>query len=1077
MEKEFKYNAFISYRHLDPDKPVAEKLQQLLETYVPPKGVSSRSPKKLKLFRDESELPTSSDLSADIHNALQNSEFLIVVCSPETKESKWCIEEINSFKALHNNRNYHILTMYVSRDGVVSFPQELCSESVTYTDPDGNTVELQRELEPLAANVSAPTTKESLQKLNSEFLRIAAPLLHCSYDDLYQREQRRRVKRRRRILLSVTAAVLAVAIGVTTIITQQKRIADNALELKTNQAQMQLRDSLSYAADGDMYDALDAAVSALPSDDNDIPLLNAAVDQTAKLTGAFESSVFAPVKKLEHDAAVDQLCMLSGDRLFSADETHLYLWDTETGETVRTYDRTNYALSKPYHYQNTGLEILDKTTISASLKGDMYCYGSGDVGMYCKDTIDEEPIDPAALYLLEDGAVSRISPEDGEPLWTYQSDEEMTGVLVENPTNEGVVIRTSSKKEVNSDFLKVLSPEDGSVIASMPLTDPEIKDAITGIFSKLCYVGDKLTVVTNKSTFYVFENKDGVLSPLFSKKIDIGEDALYSVGSVLIEDDRIVMDLVFEDDPPFPYSRIFAYSLSDGEKLWSYKSGKIGGAGHHASGLIRASETSKNDFDIIFHVLSSRILLNRADTGELIREIALPDEISDAYYSDKGFLFVTSGQYEYAFSIRKITDASSNILSYMLHDFKTKLSEASCYGEITAACEKKSDSILLYRLVENDRVQTAYTDEEYSLASFQFSPSKELAAIYFTDISSSGKKPFIRIYDNDSGEVVSDLEIDPLFQSFSFFNDDLLLVKSSEALTLYNVRTGEISATIPAEDYFLYHSYIPSSGKNEILLEKQVKDDKGFTNKQAVIHNLDTSEDDVIFDENTASENDTDQHWYLENETASDDLAYVVLFISKTSADEDLNFESSKSLRIYNRADGTFTDDTEIDSTLFDACLFSEDGKLMYLLQKGKVNAYDTKTGKLVQESDYDRKIVDMIIADGKLCLLDNVGNLVQTKVEKDRIVSASSFSTGKSSNNYKGSLSYEALDEENRGVIRYLDNAWLIDTDRFEVIYSIYDYCGTDGSDLIYTEKRGSIQSYTIPTVDELLADAEHML
>ena len=33
------YNAFISYRHLEIDSYVAEKLQKLLENYKPPKGV------------------------------------------------------------------------------------------------------------------------------------------------------------------------------------------------------------------------------------------------------------------------------------------------------------------------------------------------------------------------------------------------------------------------------------------------------------------------------------------------------------------------------------------------------------------------------------------------------------------------------------------------------------------------------------------------------------------------------------------------------------------------------------------------------------------------------------------------------------------------------------------------------------------------------------------------------------------------------------------------------------------------------------------------------------------------------
>ena len=63
MDNQYRYDAFISYRHLEPDKPVAVRLQELMESYVPPKGVFPQGKgRKLRLFRDETELPTSSDL-------------------------------------------------------------------------------------------------------------------------------------------------------------------------------------------------------------------------------------------------------------------------------------------------------------------------------------------------------------------------------------------------------------------------------------------------------------------------------------------------------------------------------------------------------------------------------------------------------------------------------------------------------------------------------------------------------------------------------------------------------------------------------------------------------------------------------------------------------------------------------------------------------------------------------------------------------------------------------------------------------------------------------------------------------
>lgn len=41
-EKEYKYDVFISYRHLDPDVDIAQRLHKLLETFKIPKELSKK---------------------------------------------------------------------------------------------------------------------------------------------------------------------------------------------------------------------------------------------------------------------------------------------------------------------------------------------------------------------------------------------------------------------------------------------------------------------------------------------------------------------------------------------------------------------------------------------------------------------------------------------------------------------------------------------------------------------------------------------------------------------------------------------------------------------------------------------------------------------------------------------------------------------------------------------------------------------------------------------------------------------------------------------------------------------------
>jgi Thoeris protein ThsB, TIR-like domain len=50
------------------------------------------------IFRDREELPVSADLGSNINEALQESRYLIVICSPRAAQSRWVAEEIKTFE-------------------------------------------------------------------------------------------------------------------------------------------------------------------------------------------------------------------------------------------------------------------------------------------------------------------------------------------------------------------------------------------------------------------------------------------------------------------------------------------------------------------------------------------------------------------------------------------------------------------------------------------------------------------------------------------------------------------------------------------------------------------------------------------------------------------------------------------------------------------------------------------------------------------------------------------------------------------------------------------------------------------
>ncbi len=111
--RDIHYDAFISYRHVDPDAWVAEKLARRLENYRIPRSLQKQVGRRRmgKVFLDYDELPTSSDLGSGIEAALAASDFLIAVSSPEYLQSKWCMKEVDTFVA--QGRREKVLTVLV----------------------------------------------------------------------------------------------------------------------------------------------------------------------------------------------------------------------------------------------------------------------------------------------------------------------------------------------------------------------------------------------------------------------------------------------------------------------------------------------------------------------------------------------------------------------------------------------------------------------------------------------------------------------------------------------------------------------------------------------------------------------------------------------------------------------------------------------------------------------------------------------------------------------------------------------------------------------------------------------------
>lgn len=199
-----RYRAFLSYSHAD--EAAARWLHRRLERFRVPRGLRRAAhgtlPTRLHpVFRDRDELASSTQLSRSIEAALDESEALVVICSPAAVASPWVNAEIGYFRRRHPARP--VLAFVVAGDpgldprrdpAHAAFPPMLALASPDRPDgPCG---------EPLAADA-----RPEADGFGPAFLKLAAGLLGVRYDELRRRDQRRR----QRIWTAVIAGALLLA--------------------------------------------------------------------------------------------------------------------------------------------------------------------------------------------------------------------------------------------------------------------------------------------------------------------------------------------------------------------------------------------------------------------------------------------------------------------------------------------------------------------------------------------------------------------------------------------------------------------------------------------------------------------------------------------------------------------------------------------------------------------------------------------------------------------------------------------------------------------------------------------------
>ena len=203
------YYAFISYKR--DDQKWAEWLQEKLEHYKLPTNLNGRSdlPKEIRpVFRDKSEL-AAGVLADEIQKALDNSKYLIVICSPHSAKSEWVNKEVQAF--IESGRTDKIIPFIIEgtpnsgKDETECFPKAIR--------------ELPAEDELLGVNINE-------MGRDAAAVKVVAQMFGLRFDDLWQRHERE--QRRKRFMIIAAALLLAlVGVGVAVGFSRQnKRISE-----------------------------------------------------------------------------------------------------------------------------------------------------------------------------------------------------------------------------------------------------------------------------------------------------------------------------------------------------------------------------------------------------------------------------------------------------------------------------------------------------------------------------------------------------------------------------------------------------------------------------------------------------------------------------------------------------------------------------------------------------------------------------------------------------------------------------------------------------------------------------------
>lgn len=896
------YNAFISYKHAPEDNKVAETIQRELERFHIPYRIRKQTGIKRinRIFRDKNELPITSDLSETIANALEHSDYLIVICSTNTKESMWVPREIEYF--LRNHSIHQVLTVLVNGE-----PDEVIPEVLT------------QNVEPLSCDYRMPIRKAN----KVELPRLASALIGCSYDELMNR---RRQYIMRRVILGFSAAFFLLLAFSAYMLYSRNKINENYIAALRNQSKYLSNESKNMLENEQRITAVQLALAALPKDENDErPVTPEAINALSKATLAYESeqplNIHDQWTYKMHNDIKDFRIAPNGSSIAALDsENQLQVWDTKNHKSLMSINKKQYDI-KDFSY-------VTYDTIAV--------YNLSDISLYDTNTGELKwSVSAGDKSFLATGCV--IADE-----YIYIATYEHTYIKIDISSGEiidEIEIKLPSEKNdilfyetiISPDFTKIAvrgsnGYDNTNTIAVTDLKTREstFVDLEGGYITNLIWTdNNNLVYSTTENTYQnsfrykevsVVSNDTSTIHSLDTSNMTEKWTADFNTTNVSVRSKFCLL----------PKSSSVCYFSGNNTAIYDINTGKAKYTYNLNSPIVFAEDINNNGFPAY---ISSDGSLGTPLPKSGTDSIALKD-----YFTDD----LDSAEIKNGYYVHK--NGSSEIIYYQDNVYDTNWKSISSKYEITGLSSSFLDDDLLSVVsgTENETVLTLFLlgDE---LKSKQIS-MKDSSSLDFSVVGSRNKTVYavsnedlvfsLLKIDIDSGKIESKKLCDAYVSM-----DDVREMEKGKLVFFYN-ETGKNYVNI-------YDSSTDEVISKEIEGDELVRAISRYYPESSSIYIA--GEDDYIMDEKTGKYNSVElpDSWSMTHKMAAD------------KSGQNFAITDDTMIRVVNRSGKKVYDITSNGVTVTGLAFYEndkskDDDYLLVILDNGTVQRYNKETGAYI---------------------------------------------------------------------------------------------------------------------------------